>query len=131
VTNKSCPPGGIVSRQKGIEMTYLTLTSHASRIIDRIDLVTERVNDFEPELRKAVKSYLEKDQKMKYPKVINEYGKEIDFDAAVNIMDDDLREQLNNELAPCTNQKFFEAYAKAHLEKFDEEFEPNKANPAW
>ena len=63
--------------------------------------------------------------------VINQYGKEIDFDAAVNIMDDDLREQLNNELAPCTNQKFFEAYAKAHLEKFDEEFEPNKANPVW
>lgn len=25
--------------------TYFTLTSHASRIIDRIDLVTERVND--------------------------------------------------------------------------------------
>jgi hypothetical protein len=90
-----------------------------------------RGDDFESELRKAVKLYLEKDQKMKYSKVINEYGKEIDFDAAVNIMDDDLREQLNNELAPCTNQKFFEAYAKAHLEKFDEEFEPNKANPVW
>jgi len=26
-------------------MTYLTLTSTASRIVDRIDLVTERIND--------------------------------------------------------------------------------------
>ena len=61
----------------------------------------------------------------------NQYEKEIDFDAAVNIMDDDLREQLHMDLAPCTDQEFFDAYCKLHLETFGEEFEPNQENPAW
>jgi len=51
--------------------------------------------------------------------------------AAVNIMDDDLREQLHMDLAPCTDQEFFDAYCKLHLETFGEEFEPNQENPAW
>ena len=67
----------------------------------------------------------------KFEKVINQYGKSLDVEAAINLMDDDLREQLHMELAPCTNQEFFDAYAKAHLEKFGEEFEPNKENPVW
>jgi len=49
-------------------------------------------------------------------------GKPFDCDAAVNLMDDDLREELHAELAPCTDQEFFDAYVKAHLEKFGEEF---------
>lgn len=63
--------------------------------------------------------------------VINDSGDRIDFDAAVNLMDDDLREAIHAELAPCSNQEFFEAYCKAHFEKFGEEFEPNKQNPQW
>ena len=46
-------------------------------------------------------------------------------------MDDDLREQLNVELAPCTHQAFFDAYAAAHLKKFGEQWELDKANPQW
>lgn len=63
--------------------------------------------------------------------VINEYGQLIDYDVAVNMMDDDLREKLHFELAPCTDQDFFEAYAKAHQEKFDEVWELNEANPVY
>lgn len=56
-------------------------------------------------------------------KVINRDGYEINFEAAVSLMDDELREELNRELAPCTEQEFFEAYEKAHEEKFGEEFQ--------
>lgn len=38
-------------------------------------------------------------------------------------MDDEIREELNRELAPCTEQEFFTAYEKAHEEKFGEEFQ--------
>ena len=38
----------------------------------------------------------------KYPTVENEYGVAIDFEEAVNLMDDDIRESLNAELAPCS-----------------------------
>lgn len=56
---------------------------------------------------------------------------EIYWDSAVNLMDDDLREELNGELAPCTEQEFFSAYEKAHAEKFGEEWELSKENPCY
>lgn len=46
-------------------------------------------------------------------------------------MDDDLREELNADLAPCTEQEFFEAYAKAHEAKFGDEWELAKENPCY
>ena len=63
--------------------------------------------------------------------VKNNYGTEIEWNAAVNLMDDDLREELNADLAPCTEQEFFEAYAKAHENKFGEEWELAKENPCY
>lgn len=48
---------------------------------------------------------------------------EVDFDAAVNMMDDEIREALHNELAPCTEQEFMDAYVKAHEVKYNEQFE--------
>jgi len=63
--------------------------------------------------------------------VINQYGKEIDFDAAVNLMDDDIREQLHDELAPCTPQVFFDAYVSAHEKKFGEDWVLDNPNPVW
>ena len=35
--------------------------------------------------------------------VVNEYGVNIDYDFAVSMMDDDLREEIHGELAPCTD----------------------------
>lgn len=60
---------------------------------------------------------------VKKMKVINQNGTEIDFEAAVSLMDDEIREDLNRELAPCTEQEFFKAYEKAHEEKYGEEFQ--------
>lgn len=56
-------------------------------------------------------------------KVINQNGTEIDFEASVSLMDDEIREDLNRELAPCSEQEFFSAYEKAHAEKYGEEFQ--------
>lgn len=64
-------------------------------------------------------------------KVINQNGAEIDFEVAVSLMDDDLREELSADLAPCTEQEFFSAYAKAHENKFGEEWELAKENPCY
>lgn len=47
---------------------------------------------------------------------------QVDFDAAVNLMDDDIREALHWSIAPCTEQDFFDAYCEAHEEKYGEEF---------
>lgn len=63
--------------------------------------------------------------------VINKSGTQINYDAAVQLMDDDLREELHAQLAPCTEQEFFTAYEAAHAEKFGEEWELSKGNPCW
>lgn len=64
-------------------------------------------------------------------KVINKNGYELDFASAVEYMDDDIREALHNEMAPCGEQEFFAAYEAAHAEKYGEEWELSKANPTW
>ena len=66
-----------------------------------------------------------------YQEVTNQYGKEIDYEAAVSLMDDDLRERLSNELAPCTNQVFFDAYVRAHAEKYGADWVLDDPNPVW
>lgn len=64
-------------------------------------------------------------------KVMNEWGTVVDFEAAVSMMDDDLREHIASETEVCNDQEFFDAYCKAHEERFGEEFEPAKLNPVW
>lgn len=63
--------------------------------------------------------------------VVNEYGVNVDYDVAVSLMDDEIREELHFQLAPCTEQEFFDAYVKAHFEKFGEEWELAKEHPVF
>ena len=63
--------------------------------------------------------------------VINMNGTEINYEAAAELMDDEICESLNFELAPCTEQEFFTAYEKAHAEKYGEEWELSKENPCY
>lgn len=63
--------------------------------------------------------------------VNNEYGGQVNYDAAVTMMDEDIMENLHDTITPCTEQEFFDAYCAAHLEKYDEEFEMAKENPCY
>lgn len=58
------------------------------------------------------------------------FGSEIDFEEAVNLMDDELREQVSAEMAPCTDQDFIDRYADLHEKKFGEGFAPYTGE-AW
>lgn len=49
----------------------------------------------------------------------------VDYDAAVNLMDDALREEVHADLAPCTEQEFLNEYVKRHEAKHGETFEIN------
>lgn len=49
-------------------------------------------------------------------------GKQVDFDAAVALMDGELREQLHHELAPCGEQAFMDRYLTEHEKRFGEPF---------
>ena len=64
-------------------------------------------------------------------KVKNKNDYELDFEAAVNLMDDEIREKINFKMAPCSEQEFFTAYEEEHLKEFGEEWELSKANPIW
>lgn len=49
-------------------------------------------------------------------------NKAVDFDAAVNLMDDDIRETLHDMADGWGEQEFLDAYVKAHTEVHGEEF---------
>lgn len=62
-------------------------------------------------------------------KVTNEWGTEFDYEVAINFMEDELREKLHMRLAPCTEQEFFDAYAKAYEKKYGEKWVLSSPNP--
>lgn len=80
-------------------------------------------------VEKLIIKELERNRKMR--NVTNEYGVEINFDVAVSLMDDEIREDVHSDLAPCTEQEFFDAYCKKHEAKYGEEFELAKRNPCY
>lgn len=63
--------------------------------------------------------------------VINSNGAPIDYDAAGALMDDDLREEVAADLAPCTEQEFFTEYCKRHAVKFGAPWELDKSSPTY
>lgn len=70
--------------------------------------------------------------KIMYTVVRNEYMNELDFEAASQFMDDDLREELHGSLPGYyTDQEFFDEYCRRHKEKFGEEFFLAEENPVW
>lgn len=56
--------------------------------------------------------------------VLNDNGNWVNYEDAVFYMDDDLREEIHDELAPCKDQAFFDAYCERHEKKFGEVFAP-------
>lgn len=44
------------------------------------------------------------------------------YETAVNLMDDEIREYLHQQMAPCTDLEFLDAYMREHEEKYCEDF---------
>ena len=40
------------------------------------------------------------------------------YQAAVELMDDEIRESVHRDLAPCSDEEFLAEYMKRHAEKF-------------
>ena len=59
---------------------------------------------------------------MNNPQTITYDGYDYDNEVAADLMDDEIREQLHADLAPCTDQVFFDAYLVAHREKYGDDF---------
>ena len=62
-------------------------------------------------------------------KVINMNGTEINYEAAVALMGDEIRERICGNID--SEQDFFTAYEKSHAEKYGEEWELSKENPCY
>ena len=62
-------------------------------------------------------------------KVINMNGTEINYEAAVELMDDEIMESICGTVE--SEQEFFTAYEKAHAEKYGDEWELSKGNPCF
>ena len=62
-------------------------------------------------------------------KVINMNGTEINYETAVELMDDEIRESICGTVD--SEQEFFTAYEKAHVKKYGEEWELSEENPCY
>mgnify|MGYP000879774136 CR=1 FL=1 len=58
--------------------------------------------------------------------VKNQHGKEVNFDEALKLMDEDLREKVAYELSLSSDQEFFNKYAEAHKKKFGDTWGPDQ-----
>ena len=47
------------------------------------------------------------------------------YDAAVELMDDEIREEIHADLAPCTDEEFLAEYIRRHQDEFGETFKVN------
>lgn len=54
--------------------------------------------------------------------VIDDDGNALRFSAAVSLMDDDIREEIHSEFAPCSEQEFFSEYCRRHEERYGDRF---------
>ena len=65
--------------------------------------------------------------------VVNLYGAKIEYNVAVAMMDDELREAIARDWDEgCgEEQEFFDAYCEAHKSKFGEAWELDKPNPIY
>lgn len=61
--------------------------------------------------------------------IITPSGREYLYDLLVGMMDDDIREEIHHEMAPCSPQAFADAYAERHDDKYGEAWEPYKESP--
>lgn len=50
-------------------------------------------------------------------------GYEVDFDVCVNMMDDEIRESIHADMAPCGEQEFIDRYCQLHFDKYGEKFQ--------
>ena len=58
--------------------------------------------------------------------VVNSDLQAVDFEAAEKLMDDEIREAVHRDLAPCSDQEFYDEYCRRNLEELGTEF-----NPTW
>ena len=81
------------------------------------------------EERKAGTTYIDENG---YPRYVNLKGCDMDWMAAVNLMDEGIRDEIERDaLGDISAHDYFETYARLHEEKFGEIFELTKANPTF
>lgn len=59
---------------------------------------------------------------MNNPTHITFNGNNYDNDAVFALMDHDICEDIHSDLAPCSDQVFFDVYLVAHREKYGSDF---------
>lgn len=95
--------------------------------LDAFSLVTLTDGDCKtakiPAFQGIVNMILNSDRLPDVPqKVVEDLNSESTWETIVNLMDDELREKIHGEFAPCSNGKFLDEYCQAHIDKFKEEF---------
>lgn len=132
-----------MKKRYGDTKTHLTLTATAREAYDSYSPLSiwERETDddeteyrydisgcleatdlTETEVNEMLESLLRDDDAEAAADAILEAGL---FDAAVSLMDDDIRESVHADYAPCSDKTFLAVYCMRHYDKYGETFTVN------
>lgn len=113
-----------MKRTYGNDSTKLALTGKALEFYNATDPITITEEERDGELLYQVLSGNSPmhDGLMTEEKLIK-WLEDGYYDAAVALMDDEIREAVHADLAPCSNAEFLAEYCRRHEEKFGEPFE--------
>lgn len=111
----------------------MELSDRARDIINDTDIILMDVLFGDLESAEQVESFIRENYSDAKAVVVGEHYSSDDkiirevidggcFEAATMLMDDDIREALNREYAPCSDEEFLIRYMDAHLLKYGEEF---------
>ena len=113
-----------MSRPKsfGDENTHLVLTDKAFdaySACDPLDIL--EYEDEDGNYTYALHGALERDNLTvdEVNKMLEHEWLEQHWDAIVSLMDDDIREAIHADLAPCTEEEFLAEYAKRHEQRYN------------
>lgn len=54
------------------------------------------------------------------------YNDEVEYIILALLMDDEIREKVHNEIAPCTRQELIDRYIEEHEKKYGKKFQYKK-----
>ena len=103
--------GNYVSDKKNFRFFGLKL--HRATDKDLIEHLEKQPNKQEY-LKRLIRESMKEEKTMTAQEII-EKGY---YDSAVALMDDEIREAVHEDLAPCTDLEFLEEYMKRHEEKY-------------
>lgn len=114
----TCYEAYLYYKSYGVKDLMFGLSDEDTTLEEFCDIVMGNLAEY---IRGYIEDHMEDDIYFEGVSTINKEPVQ-NWESIVSLMDDDLREQVHAELAPCTDVEFYERYCQLHEEKYGKPF---------